>query len=89
MDENKYLARLSGKDEKALLWFMDRYTSYVSTVIKQVTRGMISESDIEETVADVFLVLWNNAAQILPGKVKAYLASVARNKARCFCVKRI
>ena len=82
MDEKKYLARLFDKDEKALIWFIDRYAAYVSAVIKRVTRGMAPPQDIEEAVADVFFVLWNNAGQIQPGKTKAYLASVARNKAK-------
>ena len=82
MDENKYLDRLSAKDEKALSWFIDKYAAYVSAVIRKVTRGMVSEEDIEEAASDVFLALWENAKSIRPEKTKAYLAAVARNKVK-------
>ena len=82
MDEEKYLSRLAAGEEKALMWFIDRYGAYVSTVIRRVTRGMVPEEDIEEASSDVFLVLWENAGKVRPEKTKAYLASVARNKAK-------
>ena len=82
MDESKYLEDLSAKNEKALSWFIDKYAAYVSAVIRKVTRSMVSEEDIEEAASDVFLALWENAKNVRPEKTKAYLAAVARNKAK-------
>jgi RNA polymerase sigma-70 factor (ECF subfamily) len=38
--------------------------------------------DVEEVVSDVFMAAWNQPQDLRPGKVKAWLGSVARHKAR-------
>lgn len=82
MDEREALKKLKHKDESALEWFIDRYAAYVSTIIYNIIGSSMSGSDIEEVSSDVFFTLWVNANRILPGKVKAYLGGVARNKAK-------
>lgn len=82
MDEREALKKLKHKDENALEWFMDRYAAYVSTIIYNIIGSFAASSDLEEVSSDVFFTLWVNAKQILPGKVKAYLGGVARNKAK-------
>lgn len=72
MDENSALRALCMRDEGALGWFIDRYTAYVATIV----------NNAEEVVADVFLALWHNAANIRSGGVRAYLGAIARNKSR-------
>ena len=42
----------------------------------------MTQSDVEETVSDVFLALWNNSHKIKPGMTRAYLGSIARNQAK-------
>ncbi len=39
------------------------------------------ERDIDELTQDVFLTAWNNRRKIEAGKLKSYLAVIARNKA--------
>ena len=70
------------KDEDALAWFIDRYAPYVSTIIYNILGSFVDSSDLEEVASDVFLTLWNNAKSVNPGKVKAYLGGIARNKAK-------
>ena len=82
MDEREALRRLKQKDEAALEWFIDRYAAYVSTIVYNVGGASMPGTDIEETASDVFFTLWVNARRVLPGKVKAYLGGVARNKAK-------
>lgn len=82
MEENTALSALRSGDERALEWFIARYTGYVTTVVYNMLLPKVPEHDAEEAVADVFLALWKNAARIRPGGVRAYLASIARNKAR-------
>lgn len=82
MDECKALRKLRHKDERALEWFIDRYAAYVNTIIYNIIGSSMSSSDIEEVSSDVFFTFWVNAEQILPGKAKAYLGGVARNKAK-------
>ena len=82
MDENSALQALCAVDEAALLWFIDRYTAYVATIINNMLLPRLTAADAEEAAADVFLALWKNAPRIKPGGVRAYLGGIARNKAR-------
>ena len=82
MDEAEALERLGKKDEAALVWLIERYAPYVNTVIYNIIGTVVSPCDVEEVASDVFLVLWQNAAAVQEGKLKAYLGAVARNKAR-------
>ena len=82
MDENSALQALCAGDEAALMWFIDRYTAYVATIINNMLLPRLTAADAEEAAADVFLALWKNAPRIKPGGVRAYLGGIARNKAR-------
>ena len=82
MHESEALQRIQQGDEAALIFLMDRYAAYVSTVIFHILGPAGSAADVEETASDVFLALWHRADQVHPGKLKAYLSGVARNKAR-------
>lgn len=79
MDDDKALARLRRGDEKALVWFLEQYAPYVSAVLAAM---LGPGGDREELASDVFLALWTSAEKVAPGKVKAWLGAVARNKAR-------
>lgn len=78
MDENSALKALCRRDEGALGWFIDRYTAYVATIVNNMLLPRLAASDAEEVVADVFLALWHNAANIRSGGVRAYLGAIAR-----------
>lgn len=56
---------------------------YMSTpwYINIIGRSM-TQSDVEEVVSDVFWALWNNADKIDANRFKAYLGSMARNRAK-------
>lgn len=82
MDENSALKALCRRDERALGWFVDRYTAYVATIVNNMLLPRLAASDAEEVVADVFLALGHNAANIRSGGVRAYLGAIARNKSR-------
>lgn len=82
MDESSALQALCAGDEAALMWFIDRYTAYVATIINNMLLPRLTAADAEEAAADVFLALWKNAPRIKPGGVRAYLGGIARNKAR-------
>lgn len=81
MTEKHALALLKKKDPAALSYFIDCYTPYVSTVIWNVISRRMSVGDAEEICSDVFMALWLARQTPQPGKVKAYLGSIARNKA--------
>ena len=61
---------------------IDTYNPYVSTIVYNIIGVTMGSSEIEEIVSDTFYILWINAHCVQRGKVKAYLAAVARNKAK-------
>lgn len=81
MDESKILKRLKAGDEAALGWFIERYTGYVSSIVRSLVDKALGQGDIEEVTADVFLALWESREKIRPGKVRSWLSAVARHTA--------
>ena len=71
MDEDRALDALRAGDEDALAWFIERYTAYVSTIVKNMLLPRLPEADAEEAVCDVFLALWRGAGAIRAGNVRA------------------
>ena len=82
VDEKSALRALKQGDEAALEWMIDRYAAYVGAIIYNIIGSFMTVSDVEEVASDVFLALWSNAEKVRPGKVKAYLSGIARNKAK-------
>lgn len=79
MNEEEIIKLLRKDSIKALNEMIIRYTPFVSSVIGRILRNM--ERDIDELTQDVFLTAWNNRRKIEAGKLKAYLAAIARNRA--------
>ena len=82
MEEREALKRLKHREEDALAWFIDRYTAYVSTIVSNILRPAAASADLEAIASEVFFAFWTHAKEIRPGKAKAYLGSIARNKAK-------
>ena len=56
---------VSGKEKKNSIDEAIRiYTPYLSTVLYHMAGNSLPKEDIEEIVADVFVVLWKNAGRI-------------------------
>ncbi len=81
MDEQTALARLRRGDERALEWFVTRYTPYVGAIVWSVVGGRLTVQDGEEVAADVFLQLWRCREKPREGAVKSYLGAIARSRA--------
>ena len=85
MDERALLKKLKSKNEKALQETIQRYTAYVSTIIKEILNSRATVEDIEELVADTFISLWKTSERIdyvQYSSLKAYIGEIARNKAK-------
>ncbi len=82
MKEEAILRKMRAGDPAGLEALMDRYLPYVSAVVWNILRGSMSPEDGEETASDVFLAAWEQAGDLRPGQVKAWLGAVARHKAR-------
>lgn len=81
LNEGSALARLRRGDERALEWFVERYTPYVGAIVWSIVGGRLSVQDGEEITADVFLALWRNRTKPREGMVKSYLGTIARSRA--------
>lgn len=79
VDDKKIVCQLKKKKEKALSVLVDRYSAYVSTVVRNIAGNRLTESDIEEISADVFIIIWRNADKLRSESLRSYLAAVARN----------
>lgn len=82
MDDKQAIKELGQGSHEALVWIMNKYAGYVSTIVWNIIGSAMSISDAEEVVSDVFFVLWNNASAIRTNSIKSYLAGIARNKAK-------
>lgn len=82
MREDMILRKMQSGDPAGLEELMDRYIPYVSAVAWNILRFSMTPQDAEEVVSDLFLAAWNQAKDIHPVCVKAWLGAVARNKAK-------
>ncbi len=82
MNDRKALRDIRSGSQEALIWIMNKYGSYVSTIVWNIIGQSMSVCDAEEVVSDVFLALWNSASAIQKNSIKSYLAGIARNKAK-------
>ena len=82
MTEQTMIRKMRARDPAGLEALMDRYIPYVSAVVWNLLRFSMQPEDAEEVVSDVFLAAWDQAEDLQAGKIKAWLAAVARNKAK-------
>ncbi len=82
MTEHELINGLQNHDDFAVKELMDIYTPFVSSIIYNVSNGALSTADIEETTADVFIVLWNNSGKIREGSLQGYIASIAKSRTK-------
>lgn len=73
------LRRLHRGDPAGVEALIERYTPYVAAIAARMIPGCPQEW--EELTADVFLCAWRERKKLQPGKVKSWLAAVARNRA--------
>ena len=82
VNEKELLEGLKQDDLACYEQLIDRYSSYVVAVVSKVADGQLGHGDIEELCADVFIKLWDKRKSLTigEGKLKAYIAALARNK---------
>ena len=80
MEERALIRALRRGDPAGLEALIAQYTPFASAVAGHILRG--APRDVEEVVSDAFLAVWDHAAKLRPGKVRAYLGAVVRNRAK-------
>lgn len=82
MNERAVLRALRAGDTGALSEIIALYTPYLYAIASNIMAPQLSREDVEEVVSDSFAALWYHCTEPKPGKLKPWLACVARNKAR-------
>lgn len=78
--EQRLAERLKNGDAAALGKIIDAFSGYVCAVIRNFSRGALSEQDIDELCSDVFYRLWQKRDNLdAELGLKAYLSAIARN----------
>ena len=80
IDESRLAEKLRNGDAAALEKIMEGFTGYVCAVIRNFSRGALSEDDIDELCSDVFFKMWQRRETLDPEiGLRAYLSAIARN----------
>jgi len=59
---------------------INKYTNYLFTTIKNMSKGKLSNEDVEEIISDTFLIFWKNKDKFDESKkLNLYLAGIAKN----------
>lgn len=82
MQERNLIRRLKQHQPQALEELIQTYSPYVGTIVRNIIGKYLSESDVEELTAYVFVAVWEHADQVKPGKLTGFLAAIARNRAK-------
>ena len=80
MNDSELISALTNGDTKALEGIMKKYSGYVLTVVRNFSRGALSEDEIDEISVEVFYKLWSLRKNIeIKIGLAAYLSAAARN----------
>lgn len=83
MKDKRLIIRLKKNAAGALDSIINKYSSYVYTVVYNIMSGAMTQEDIEETVSDAFIKLWKNSGFLQEDKpLLPYLSVIAANEAR-------
>ncbi len=80
MEDTKLIRFYFIKNELNIKQIVNDYSKYVFTIVKNMTKNLLSDEDIEEIISDVFLAVWKNQKKLkrdMP--LKPYLSVVTRN----------
>lgn len=79
MNDKEIIDMLQKEEEKGYELMIDQYSSYISTIVYNMTRQILTPSDMEEIVADVFLKIWRNRTRLQGDRLKGLLIVTTRN----------
>ena len=78
--EKRLAEELKQGSTEALGEIIDGLSGYVCTVVRNFSRGTLSEDEVDELSSDIFFKLWQNRANIdAECGLRPYLSACARN----------
>lgn len=79
-NEKRLAAELKKGSTAALGEIMDGLSGYVCTVVRNFSRGIFSEDEVDDISGDIFFKLWQNREKLDENiGLRAYLSASARN----------
>ena len=82
MNEKRMIRLIQKHNTKAFELLIDTYSHYVGAVIRNVIGQTMTNEDVEEVAADVFVEIWTSPHKLCENKVRPLLSAIARNLAR-------
>jgi len=78
--DDTLIARIQARDEPALAMLMNRHKALLRTVISRVVHA---DADVDDTLQDVFIELWNRSHlfDTTKGKILGWIITMARRRA--------
>ncbi len=59
------------------------FSGYIFIIIKNITKNLLTDEDVEELISDVLLAVWKNKETLdLKAPLKPYVAGIAKNVAK-------
>lgn len=78
--ENTIVSYMNKDNSLDLEKIVNDYTNYIYIIVRNMTKEILSEEDMEEIISDVFFVLWKNKDILkLDAPIKPYIAGVSKN----------
>lgn len=82
MQSEEIIKGLKANDIEIYEKLVNTYSRYVAAVVIRVAGERLTNEDIEELTADIFIKLWQDrhSLEISAGKLKSYIGAMARNR---------
>lgn len=81
--EEKTIQSYFTNEKMNLKQLVEDYSKYVYTIIRNMTKEVLEDEDLEELISDVFFAIWKNKENIKNDvPLKPYIAGVTKNIAK-------
>lgn len=89
MNVSKKIREYIKNNELDLEIIINEYSSYIGTIIDNMTKSILSNEDKEEICSDIFFILWKNTKKLdINKQLSSYIAGVTRNVVKDYLKKK-
>lgn len=89
MNNSKKIKDYINNNELDLEIIINDYSSYIETIIDNMSKSFLSDEDKEEICSEVFFILWKNTNKLdINKKLSPYIAGVTRNVVKNYLKKK-
>jgi len=89
LNGSKKIKEYIKNNELDLEIIINEYSSYIGTIIDNMTKSILSNEDKEEICSDTFFILWKNTKKLdINKQLSSYIAGVTRNVVKDYLKKK-